>query len=95
MAMRLLRRSMREAADLPWDEQALTVAGGDGTGVSRRRVQALLPTLKALQSQMREAANLVDLVVRLVEAERGDEEEQLREKELQDAERGIVDQLLG
>lgn len=87
-AMRRLQRSMQEAAELSLAKIPPMRSEG-GVGLSTRRVEALMPMLKVLGAQMKEAASMIDLVVQLAE---GGEEEG---KEFAAAEGAVVEQLLG
>ncbi|ORY90177.1 hypothetical protein BCR35DRAFT_323672 [Leucosporidium creatinivorum] len=93
VALRLLRRSMRATADLPIDAESLPEEDDMG-GISKGTIAALLPTLKGLQSQMREAANLIEVVVRLAEKGPASREQEDVKGEEQ-AEAFVVERMLG
>jgi hypothetical protein len=93
VALSLLRRSMRATADLPIDTESLADEDDLG-GMDKRKMEALLPTLKGLQSQMREAANLIEVVVRLAEKGPASKEEEDVKREEQ-AEAFVVGRMLG
>lgn len=49
------------------------------TSLSRKHLDALLPTLMGIQNQMQQAAKLIELVVRLAEVEKGEERNEREE----------------
>ena len=62
-ALHALKQTMRQAASIPLDATPFRAAG-EGSGLRQDQLAALLPALKAMQSQMASAALLLDVVMR-------------------------------
>mgnify|MGYP001587543641 FL=1 len=64
-ALHALKQTMRQAASIPLDATPFRAAG-EGSGLRQDQLAALLPALKAMQSQMASAALLLDVVMRRI-----------------------------
>lgn len=97
VALRLLRRSMQATAELPLATEALADEEGDREecGLSKGKMEALLPTLKGLQAQLKEAAGLIELVVRFAEKGSTSARGEKGGKEEEEQEAFLVGRLLG